>query len=101
MTSVNIDELAHLPGPDAEADALREAKQAIADLANLTGNALADEVMKDKTFYGSDYTNKLTGTLELTGDAAVGDVVAGKTFYKDDPQTQLAGTLTLTGDAGV
>lgn len=68
--------------------------------ASAEGNAVAGDVIKDKTFSNDEDTG-ITGTLELTGNAAVGDVLATKTFYKDDAKTKLTGTLALTGDSAV
>ena len=68
--------------------------------ASAEGDAVAGDVIKDKTFSNDEDTG-ITGALELTGNAAVGDVLATKTFYKDDAKTKLTGTLALTGDSAV
>ena len=67
--------------------------------ATLEGDALAGDVIKDKTFYNTDANEIQTGTLELTGNAVAGDVVKGKTFYNINPKDQITGTLELTGSA--
>jgi len=53
--------------------------------------ATAADILSGETAYGSAGT-KLTGTLALTGDAVAADVAKGKTFYKDDAKTKLTGT---------
>ncbi|HOM77674.1 MAG TPA: hypothetical protein PLT50_00510 [bacterium] len=64
--------------------------------ASAEGNAVAGDVVKNKTF-SSDADTGITGTLELTGSAAVGDVLATKTFYNTNPQSQVTGTMTNNG----
>ena len=64
--------------------------------ASAEGNAVAGDVIKDKTFSNDEDTG-ITGTLELTGNAAVGDVLATKTFYNTDPKTKRTGTMTNNG----
>ena len=64
--------------------------------ASAEGDAVAGDVIKDKTFSNDEDTG-ITGTLELTGNAAVGDVLATKTFYNTDPKTKRTGTMTNNG----
>lgn len=64
--------------------------------ASAEGNAVAGDVIKDKTFSNDEDTG-ITGTLELTGNAAVGDVLATKTFYNTDPKAKRTGTMTNNG----
>jgi len=64
--------------------------------ASAEGDAVAGDVIKDKTFSNDEDTG-ITGTLELTGNAAVGDVLATKTFYNTDPKTKRTGTMPNRG----
>lgn len=68
----------------------------IASLKLGSGDALPEDVVKDKTFTNDDGV-EYTGTLEFSGDAATGNVLSGKTFYNNDPKTKVTGTMPDQG----
>jgi len=59
------------------------------------GNVTPDDVIKGVTF-GTEEGLK-TGTLELTGNAVAADVLNGKTFYSTNPKSKLTGSMTNRG----
>lgn len=63
----------------------------------LTGNSIASDVIKGKTFYSDDLKTKRTGSLELSGNALLTSVLAGNTFYNDDPKVKRTGTMANRG----
>lgn len=59
------------------------------------GNALPDDVLKNKTF--TNGRGQQVGTLELTGDAEASSVLYGKTFYSNNAKSKLEGTMVNKG----
>lgn len=57
--------------------------------------AIAGDIISGKTAYSKG--SKLTGTLSLTGNALVANVLAGKTFYTTNPTSKLTGTMVNRG----
>ena len=47
------------------------------DNIELTGNALASQVLKDRTFYNTDPNNKLVGTMENNGNVSSTITITG------------------------
>ena len=66
-------------------------------IATGSGNATVEDVLKGKTFTNNDGV-EYTGTLELTGDAAAANVLKDKTFYSTDTKTKLTGSMTNNSD---
>ena len=59
----------------------------------LTGDAMVGDVLSGKTFYSTNPSTKLTGTLALTGTALAAHVLAGNYFYNTDAKTRILGTM--------
>lgn len=59
----------------------------------LTGNAVAGDIIKGRTAYTTNPNSKVTGTLALTGTAVAANLRKGKTMYTTDPKTKITGTM--------
>lgn len=65
------------------------------DPDDLTANA--DDVVKGKIAGVAGQDDPVAGTLELTGTAVAGDVLSGKTYYTTNPKTKQTGTMANRG----
>ena len=60
--------------------------------------ATADDVLKGKTYVGSDTDDEAgTGSLELTGTAADSQVLSGQTYYNTDAKAKRTGSMANRG----